>query len=210
MAASTALVAVMLGCLAASWAATSPATDSTEHPTRRNLFVHPYYKTSPRPSGTTKGADLSEPRPPLPARRYRPRLPGLRRPSLRPPFQLSGMGAAEPRHQAWTEQDGETQPNITSPAPPDGNSTTSFTDAEPVVLSESTIWTLALCGVMIVAAVAFFAVVLAVCRCRQRRERHKRCLTTQTNIRVMQDMVKMAARKKQPAPLGQGPFARIA
>lgn len=208
--ASTTLV-VILGCLATSWAATSPATDSTD-PTRRNLFVHPYYKTSPRPSSPTKGPDFPEPRPPLPARRYRPRIPGLRRPSLRPsPFQVSAMAAAEPRHQAWTGQDGETWGNITSPAPPDGNTTASDPmDAAPVVLSESTIWTLVLCGVMIAAAVAFFAVVLAVCRCRQRRERHKRCLTAQTNIRVMQDMVKMAARKKQTVPLGQGPFARIA
>ncbi|KAK8756730.1 hypothetical protein V5799_000567 [Amblyomma americanum] len=75
------------------------------------------------------------------------------------------------------------------------------------VLSASTIWTLALCAAMIVAAVAFFAVVLAVCRCRQRRERRKKYLTTQKNIRVMQNVVKMAARKKKET-LRQGPFGR--
>nr|XP_037272150.1 uncharacterized protein LOC119164143 [Rhipicephalus microplus] len=83
------------------------------------------------------------------------------------------------------------------------------TGVTAMVLSESTIWTLALCATMIVAAVAFFAVVLAVCRCRQQRERRKRFMKTHKNIRVMQNMVKVAKRRQKEAMMGQGPFARV-
>ncbi|XP_077493636.1 uncharacterized protein LOC144104470 [Amblyomma americanum] len=74
-------------------------------------------------------------------------------------------------------------------------------------LSASTIWTLVMCAAMIIAAVAFFAVVLAVCRCRQRRERRKKYLTTHKDIRVMKNIVKMAARREKET-VRQGPFGR--
>ncbi|XP_065309635.1 uncharacterized protein [Dermacentor albipictus] len=101
------------------------------------------------------------------------------------------------------------QVNETLEAATNGTANEDTSGVATMVLSETTIWTLALCATMIIVAVAFFAVVLVVCRCRQQRERRKRYLNTHTNIRVMQNMVKIAKRREKQATINQGPFSRI-
>ncbi|XP_037524412.1 uncharacterized protein LOC119401577 [Rhipicephalus sanguineus] len=237
----------------------STKSDSTvPHTELSSLFVHPFYKTSPKPSRTDgqpsngEGPGSSNPRPlpprsPLP-RRYRPRF-GLGRPALSkglyPSFQVYSANEGRGAHQgeasgldsktASLDKDqysksskdihnsGTRDSKDPSPVPPvspeprvngtlaattNGTADEDASGVTAMVLSESTIWTLALCATMIVAAVAFFAVVLAVCRCRQQRERRKRFMKTHKNIRVMQNMVKIAKRRQREAMIGQGPFAR--
>ncbi|XP_049511586.1 uncharacterized protein LOC125939995 [Dermacentor silvarum] len=225
---------------------------------RGNVFVHPYYRTSPEPNSTDEqqtshgaGSGVADPRPlpprSPPPRRHRTRF-GLRRPSLAkglyPPFQVYSVNAG---HSAPQEEPSGLDPktanqdkdqysksekgihgsripeskDIVSPPQPEprvngtlveaanGTAAEDTSGVTTMVLSETTIWTLALCATMIIAAVAFFAVVLAVCRCRQQRERRKRYLNTHKNIRVMQNMVKIAKRREKQATVNQGPFSRI-
>lgn len=82
-----------------------------------------------------------------------------------------------------------------------GDEDENIAPSEP--LSESTVWTLVLCAVISGAAILFFAVLLAACRCRQRR---KRFSAAAISVRVLQEAVRAGQVK---TPQVKGPFAKV-